>query len=53
MWLLIIAITILAVATFFATYVAQAYTTNIRIGTFANQVSMLLVIASIVWWAIP
>ena len=47
MWLLSIAI-ILVLATCFAAYLAEAYTTDTRIGTFAKLVTMLLVIVSVV-----
>ena len=47
MWVLIIAI-ILVVSTFFAAYLAKAYTTDIGYGTFAKQVSMLLVMVTLV-----
>ena len=46
--LLVIAIIILVVATFFAAYLAEAYTTDLRIGTFAKQISMLLILVGLV-----
>jgi tetratricopeptide (TPR) repeat protein len=48
MSLLIIAIIILVVATFFATYLAEAYTTDIRVGTFAKCTSILFITVGLV-----
>ena len=48
MWLLILAIVILAFSAFFAAYLTQAYTTSFQIATFAKATSMVLGVAGII-----
>jgi len=48
MWLLILAIVILAFSAFFAAYLAEAYTTSFQIATFAKATSMVLGVAGII-----
>ena len=48
MWLLILAIVILAFSAFFAGYLAEAYTTSFQIATFAKATSMVLGVAGII-----
>jgi hypothetical protein len=48
MWLLILAIVLLAFSAFFAAYLAEAYTTSFQIATFAKATSMVLGLAGII-----
>jgi hypothetical protein len=57
MWLLILAIVILAFSATFAAYLAEYYTTSFQIATFAKSTSMVLFFAGIImlfvavgWW---
>jgi hypothetical protein len=48
MWLLILAIVLLAFSAFFTAYLAEAYTASFQIATFAKATSMVLGLAGIV-----